>query len=268
MWPCVLERAHPLRAGSRDPTWMSGEVTSMPSLTRSGRPSFSFASSPPAGSRSTWFRVRRAIVGSQAVILRASRAGDVLRPRARRPSGSPSGAARRRAPRAAARAPAGRRPRRRRRAPRAAGGPASTAPAPSASAVATSVPRRMPPSSSTSSRSPTASTTAGSASIVGITPSSWRPPWFETTTPAAPCSAARTASVGLEHALDDDGNRDGGGKAFEVGPVERRVEDLHSLSRPPRARARTATDGHASRPGTSSGCGARDRARRRPGGRR
>ena len=39
--------------------------------------------------------------------------------------------------------------------------PASTARAPSASAIATSVPRRMPPSRSTSSRSPTASTIGG-----------------------------------------------------------------------------------------------------------
>ena len=41
--------------------WMSGEVTSIPSLTRSGRPSFSFASSPPSGRTSTAFRVRSAI---------------------------------------------------------------------------------------------------------------------------------------------------------------------------------------------------------------
>ena len=42
--------------------WMSGEVTSMPSFTRSGRPSFSFASSPPSGRTSTAFRVRSASV--------------------------------------------------------------------------------------------------------------------------------------------------------------------------------------------------------------
>src|SRR5579859_2941262 len=39
------------------PTWMSGEVTSMPSLTRSGRPSLSLASSPPSGRTSTALRV-------------------------------------------------------------------------------------------------------------------------------------------------------------------------------------------------------------------
>src|ERR687883_1477608 len=45
-------------SGIARPTWMSGEVTSMPSFTRSGRPSFSFASSPPSGRTSTAFRVR------------------------------------------------------------------------------------------------------------------------------------------------------------------------------------------------------------------
>src|SRR5918996_1836547 len=39
---------------------MCGAVTSMPSLTRSGRPSFSFSSSPPCGSTSTALRVRSA----------------------------------------------------------------------------------------------------------------------------------------------------------------------------------------------------------------
>src|SRR5215467_4424886 len=37
---------------------MSGDVTSIPSLTRSGRPSFSLASRPPSGSTLTAFRVR------------------------------------------------------------------------------------------------------------------------------------------------------------------------------------------------------------------
>src|SRR5205807_2006271 len=41
--------------------WMSGEVTSMPNLTRSGRPSSSFASSPPSGRTSTAFRVSSAM---------------------------------------------------------------------------------------------------------------------------------------------------------------------------------------------------------------
>src|SRR6059058_3448370 len=37
---------------------MSGDVTSIPSLTRSGRPSFSFSSSAPAGRTAAAFRVR------------------------------------------------------------------------------------------------------------------------------------------------------------------------------------------------------------------
>src|SRR5438067_2379448 len=46
--------------GIARPMWMSGEVTSMPSFTRSGRPSFSLASRPPSGRTSTAFRVRSA----------------------------------------------------------------------------------------------------------------------------------------------------------------------------------------------------------------
>src|SRR5579884_1921112 len=59
--------------------WMSGEVTSIPSFTRRGRPSASFASSPPAGSRSTAFRVSSAIptratlAGALALLRRQSR---------------------------------------------------------------------------------------------------------------------------------------------------------------------------------------------------
>src|SRR6266545_6011898 len=48
-------------SGIARPMWMSGEVTSIPSLTRSGRPSFSLASSPPSGSTSTALRVRSEI---------------------------------------------------------------------------------------------------------------------------------------------------------------------------------------------------------------
>src|SRR5436190_7656227 len=44
-------------SGIARPTWMSGEVTSIPSLTRSGRPSSSFSSSAPLGSTSTALRV-------------------------------------------------------------------------------------------------------------------------------------------------------------------------------------------------------------------
>ena len=48
-------------SGIARPMWMSGEVTSIPSLTRNGRPSFSLASSPPSGSTSTALRVRSEI---------------------------------------------------------------------------------------------------------------------------------------------------------------------------------------------------------------
>src|SRR5215210_9292189 len=44
------------------PMWMCGALTSMPSLTRNGRPSFSFSSSPPSGSTSTALRVSSALM--------------------------------------------------------------------------------------------------------------------------------------------------------------------------------------------------------------
>src|SRR5215210_826990 len=47
-------------SGIPRPTWMSGEVTSMPSFTRSGRPASSFFSSPPSGSTWTALRVSSA----------------------------------------------------------------------------------------------------------------------------------------------------------------------------------------------------------------
>src|SRR5262245_59999995 len=51
-------------SGIARPMWMSGEVTSIPSFTRSGRASASFASSPPRGRTSTAFRVRSASIGA------------------------------------------------------------------------------------------------------------------------------------------------------------------------------------------------------------
>src|SRR5689334_16456455 len=47
-------------SGIPRPTWMSGDVTSIPSLTRSGRPSASFASRAPAGRTCTALRVSSA----------------------------------------------------------------------------------------------------------------------------------------------------------------------------------------------------------------
>ena len=137
----------------------------------------------------------------------------------------------RRAPRAGARAPA--------RAPssppaaRPQSGirPASTALAPRASAVATSVPRRMPPSKSTSSRSPTASTIgrqrlerrASRRRADGRRGSRRR-------CPPAPCSAAQDGILGIEDPLDDDGHGKRRGKPLQVRPVERRVEEVERFA--------------------------------------
>src|SRR5688572_16393000 len=60
VWPSSW-KARMRCSGIPRPTWMSGEVTSIPSLTRSGRPSASFASSAPAGKTWTAFRVSSAI---------------------------------------------------------------------------------------------------------------------------------------------------------------------------------------------------------------
>src|SRR5476651_487142 len=67
-------------SGIPRPTWMSGDVTSMPSFTRNGRPSLSFASSPPSGRTSTALRVRSAsmaaatLAGALTLLRRKSRA--------------------------------------------------------------------------------------------------------------------------------------------------------------------------------------------------
>jgi hypothetical protein len=52
----------------------------------------------------------------------------------------------------------------------------------------------MPPSIQTSIFEPTASAIAGSAAIEEGAPSSWRPPWLETTIASAPLSTASCAS--------------------------------------------------------------------------
>ena len=70
----------------------------------------------------------------------------------------------------------------------------NTAFAPRASALSTSVPCLMPPSKYTSSRSPTASAISGSISMVPLLPCRAWPPWLETISASAPCSAHRTAS--------------------------------------------------------------------------
>ena len=68
--------------------------------------------------------------------------------------------------------------------------------APSASARKMSCPVRTPESSRISFCPPIASATFGSAEMVEGAPSSWRPPWFDTTTPSAPVFSASRASSG------------------------------------------------------------------------
>ena len=90
--------------------------------------------------------------------------------------------------------------------PQSMGRPTKTIWAPSASALSTSVPRRTPPSMKTGSRPASALTTGCSASTVARQPSSCRPPWLETMTPLAPCSAASRASSGVMMPLTSTGS--------------------------------------------------------------
>ena len=69
--------------------------------------------------------------------------------------------------------------------------------APSARALNTSRPVRMPPSTKIFIRPPTASAMAGSTSAVEGHWSSTRPPWLDTTMPAAPASMALRAPAGV-----------------------------------------------------------------------
>ena len=88
-------------------------------------------------------------------------------------------------------------------------------------------PVRTPPSNSTSVSPPTASAISGSAEIDDGAPSSWRPPWFDTTIASAPASTASRASSGVEHALDDELSRPEALDPFDVAPGERLVELRH-----------------------------------------
>ena len=69
----------------------------------------------------------------------------------------------------------------------------STASAPRARALNTSMPVRMPPSTKIFSLPPTAAAMSGRTSAVAGHWSSTRPPWLETTMPAAPASRAFSA---------------------------------------------------------------------------
>ena len=78
-------------------------------------------------------------------------------------------------------------------------------PRPSAIALTTSLPRRMPPSRSTSTWSPTAATTAGRERIAPGVPSRLLPPCVETEMAETPASTARRASSGRLMPLSRNG---------------------------------------------------------------
>src|SRR6202158_6101374 len=69
-----------------------------------------------------------------------------------------------------------------------------TACAPIANALTMSLPRRKPLSIRIGMRPPRAPTISGTTSMVALTPSSTRPPWFETTIASIPASVASFAS--------------------------------------------------------------------------
>ena len=98
--------------------------------------------------------------------------------------------------------------------------PTSAAWAPSARARNTSTPVAIPPSRN--SGAPTGSI-AARASAAPIMPSSTRPPWFDTTTPAAPSSTARRASPTIEHALHHHRHPGPGHEIGEVVPDDPRA---------------------------------------------
>ncbi len=82
-----------------------------------------------------------------------------------------------------------------------------TAVAPRASALNASAPLRIPLSITIGTWPPTASAIAGSAAIVEIAPSTWRPPWLDTQTPSMPSSTARLASSGWRMPFSTIGSR-------------------------------------------------------------
>ncbi len=111
------------------------------------------------------------------------------------------------------------------------------------------MPRRIPPSISTVPRPATASATSGRASRLAGTWSSWRPPWFETTTPAAPCSIASAASSAVSTPLTRTGSEQPEASSSRSGQARRRVhlrEDLLDAERAPAAERRVEA-GHAER---------------------
>ena len=84
-------------------------------------------------------------------------------------------------------------------------------------------PRRRPPAGRRSS---------------AVAPSSWRPPWLETITPAAPCSQASAASSAVRMPFTTTGRLDSGGELLEVVPPQRRVHQARTCRRDRTGRGR------------------------------
>src|ERR1700686_4236308 len=95
--------------------------------------------------------------------------------------------------------------------------------APSANARIMSDPVRMPPSNNISVSEPTASATFGSAEIEEGAPSSWRPPWFDTTMASAPSLTAVLVSS-ASNTLQDQLARPDLLDPLHVFPTQRRIE--------------------------------------------
>ena len=110
------------------------------------------------------------------------------------------------------------------RGPRCRGGRGRTASAPRASALMTSAPLRMPLSKRTVRSSPTASAIGARASSEAIAPSTWRPPWLETTIPSRPRRDRLAGVVDVLDALDQDRQRGQLAQPGEVVPGQRGVD--------------------------------------------
>ena len=106
-----------------------------------------------------------------------------------------------------------------------------------------SAPERTPLSRTIGMRPATASAMPGSASMVAIAPSTWRPPWFDTTIPLIPCSIAASASAGWRIPFSRIGSSGPLAEEREVVPGERRTrvrldEAPHRCAREPGAHVR------------------------------
>ena len=120
-----------------------------------------------------------------------------------------------------------------------------------------SAPLRIPPSTRTSAWSPTAATTPGRAANDEATPSSWRPPWFETITASAPLSTAFLASSDVrmpdrdrtaeEVAQPRMASHRGGS------PTQRSRASVLDIGWPCGPRAKAFTDRAGTRPGSGRG---------------